>query len=122
MALQPPLPQQIPTVTIAEHERLLRAAVGPLEQTIKHLKEHLEAATKDKQALMSELTRLSGLLDAMQSEATDNVRQLPMLGSGTGAHLAGSDSPDVVQTVIHRLVSMGVFTPHGEEGRRGTRR
>ena len=97
----------------------MRATVGPLEQTINHLKSQLETATKDKQDLMSELSRLSGLLDTMQSEASDNVRQLPMLGSGTGTHLAGSDSPDVIQTVIHRLVSMGVFVPHGEEGRRG---
>ena len=95
--------------------------LAPLNKPSNILRSILKLRPKTSK-LMSELTRLSGLLDAMQSEATDNVRQLPLLGPGPGVPLAGSESPDVVQTVIHRLVSMGVFTPHGEEGRMGTRR
>ena len=56
--------------------------------------------------------RLPGLADQMQDEARDNVSALPTAGP-TSFNSGASSKPEVAETVIHRLVSMGVFVPHG---------
>ena len=96
--------------------------VAPFERTIELLKIQYESDAKDTRRLADEVSRLTGLVDAMQDEASDSVRPLPVVGPGTASSPAESDTAEVVQTVSHRLVSMGVFTPRGEEGRRGSAR
>ena len=76
---QPPILPPVPSVTMEEHERILKAAIGPLESTISHLKAQCESATRDKQSLAGEVHRLSGLVGRMQDEASDVVRQLPVV-------------------------------------------
>ena len=107
-----PAPTPVPSVTLEEHERILRATVGPLDCTINQLKVQYESVARDKQSLTDEVHRLSGLVDSMQDEASDVVRQLPVVGPWTASSRVESDTSDVVETVIHRLVSMGMFTPH----------
>ena len=94
----------VPPVTLESHERLLRK---------------YEDAAKEKQSLAAEVHRLSGLVDRMQEEARDTVRPLPTLGHPPAP--SRSDTSGLVEDVIHRLVAMGVFIPHGEEGRMGGR-
>ena len=77
-----------------------------LEEEVRRL--HDEMA-RDKNALLAEGSRLSGLVDHLQDEIRDVVPPLPIaepsrspLGSATG---------ELVEETIHRLVTMGVFTP-----------
>ena len=110
------------SVTREEHERILRAAIGPLESTINQLKVQYEDASRDKQSLAEEVNRLTELVDSMQDEASDSVRPLPVVGPCPALSRAEFDTAGLVEIVIHRLVSMGVFTPHGDDGRRAAAR
>ena len=108
---QYPVLPPVPSVTMEEHQRTLKETIGPLESTISHLRAQCELITRDKQSLADEVHRLSGLVDHMQDEASDAVRQLPAVAHWTASSHVEPDTFDVVETVIHRLVSMGVFTP-----------
>ena len=118
----PPISPPVPSVTLEEHQRLLRAAISPLESTINQLKVQYENVTKDRESLAREVSRLSGLVDNMQDEASDAVGQLPLVGPGSASSHPEIGAADVAQDVIHRLVSMGVFVTHDEDGRRGPAR
>ena len=107
-----PVPPPVPSVTLEEHERILRAAIGPLQSTINQLKVQYENSTRETQSFTDEVHRLSGLVGSMQDEASDAVRPLPVVGPWPAPSRVESDT-SVVETVIHRLVTMGVFVPHG---------
>ena len=86
------------SMTWEEHEQLLKAAVGPLETNINQLQVLCEGATKDKQNLTDEVSRLTGLADALQYEASDAVPPLPAAGSGASQSRTVHDVEDVAET------------------------
>ena len=68
-----------------------------------------EGEKKDKHALLGDVNRLSGLVDAMQSEARDVVPPLPSAGARASQSRTVSDVEDVVETVLHRLALSGAI-------------
>ena len=90
------------SMTLEEHERLMKAAIGPLETQINLLQSLCEGATKENQGLNDEVSRLTALVDAMQYEASDSVAPLPAAGSSASQSRAESHAEAVVESVINR--------------------
>merc|ERR1712242_483810 len=52
-------------MTVEEHERLMKAVIGPLEEKLNRLHAMYEGEKKDKHALLGDVNRLSGLVDTV---------------------------------------------------------
>ena len=71
-------------MTVEEHDKLMKAIIGPLEEKLGHIQTLYENERKDKKILLADVTRLHGLIDSMQSElseARDVVSPLPPSGA-----------------------------------------
>ena len=101
------------SMTVGDHERRLRATIGPLEERLNKLQAMYESERKDKKILLEETDRLNGLVDIMQSEAREAVSPLPSGEASASRPRADSGTPDVVESVaeavIHHLAVTGVI-------------
>ena len=96
-------------MTVEEHERLMKAVIGPLEEKLNRLHAMYEGEKKDKHALLGDVNRLSGLVDTMQAEARDVVPPLPSAEARASQSRTVSDFEDVVETMLHRLALRGAI-------------
>ena len=100
--MAPPSSPPMPMVPKDEHVKFMKAA----ESTISQLRAHCERAIKERRYLNDEVRRLTGLVDSPLREVRASSR----------------DSSEIIDDVIHRLVTMGVFTPNNSAGLSGSTR
>ena len=99
-----------------------------MHDELRRLTSSNDQMVRGKARLADDGSRLTGLVDHMHDEARDAVTTLPRVeppssSAPTGASFAHVPTVgEVVEEAIHRLVTMGVFTPNNRDAPRGADR